>query len=113
MLCGRLLATFVATVLGRKTMTDKAKPLIERLRKARVWPDYSQSRVTIETAHQAADLIETQAREIERLREWVEAHTRKLNYVFDRLKWMADWGDGEESRSAAYLLLSYLTGDDK
>ena len=53
-------------------MTDEAKALVERLRKARVWPDYSQSRVTIETAHQAADTIEAQAREIARLREALE-----------------------------------------
>ena len=46
--------------------------LVKRLRKARVWPDYSQSRVTIETAHQSADLIEAQAREIERLRAALE-----------------------------------------
>lgn len=53
-------------------MTDEQKALVERLRKARVWPDYSQSRVTIETAHEAADTIEAQAREIERLREALE-----------------------------------------
>jgi hypothetical protein len=41
---------------------------VARLRKARVWPNYSQSRVTIETAHEAADLIDALAAEIARLR---------------------------------------------
>jgi hypothetical protein len=49
-------------------MTDEQKALVARLRKARVWPNYSQSRVTIETAHEAAALIEAQAAEIARLR---------------------------------------------
>ena len=49
-------------------MTDEQKALVARLRKARVWPNYSQSRVTIETAHEAADVIDAQAAEIERLR---------------------------------------------
>ena len=44
-------------------MTDEAKALVERLRKF----DW-RGKVRHATAHQAADLIETQARENERLR---------------------------------------------
>ena len=44
-------------------MTDEAKALVERLRTF----DW-RGKVRTATAHQAADLIETQAREIERLR---------------------------------------------
>ena len=48
---------------------DKRVGQNRRLRKARVWPDYAQSRVTIETAHKAADRIEALEAENERLRE--------------------------------------------
>lgn len=59
-------------------MTDD---LIARLRKARVWPDYSQSRVTIETAHEAADRIEALTAEVERLRGLLREAEVKLTDV--------------------------------
>ena len=48
--------------------------LIERLRKARVWPDYSQSRVTIETAHEAATQLQALAARVKVL----EAENERL-----------------------------------
>jgi hypothetical protein len=61
-------------------MTDDDKALVERLRKARVWPDYSQSRVTIETAHEAADRIEELEaryhREQDRIERLIEENAR-------------------------------------
>lgn len=52
----------------KHTDTSRSGDLVARLRKARVWPDYSQSRVTIETAHEAADRIEALSAEVQRLR---------------------------------------------
>ena len=55
-------------------MTDEAKALVEQLRKNSGWRNESWQCVTDPTLLiEAADLIETQAREIERLREaWKE-----------------------------------------
>ena len=49
-------------------MTDEAKALVEELRKRRVYKD-GVRRQPRKHEREAADLIETQAREIERLRE--------------------------------------------
>ena len=50
-------------------MTDEAKALVEALRPAETDRDHWGYPTSVKVARKAADLIETQAREIERLRE--------------------------------------------
>ena len=66
-------------------MTDEAKALVERLRNeaAMVAEDVFQS--DPETLDDAADLIETQAREIKRLREALEPLRNSAEAVADSL----------------------------
>lgn len=68
--------------------------LIERLRKARVWPDYSQSRVTIETAHEAATQLQALAARVkvleaenERLRDALTLAANRLARKADNRPW--------------------------
>ena len=56
-------------------MTDEAKALVEQLREVKDW--WRQPGIL---AEQTADLIETQAREIERLRGALQFYARKYNW---------------------------------
>lgn len=86
--------------------------LVKRLRKARVWPDYSQSRVTIETAHEAADHIEALEMQLESanealreqldIREALEAENERLRGVLE-----AVWKEATTMRNASKLVGPY------
>jgi hypothetical protein len=57
-------------------MTDEAKALVEALRPAEADRDHWGYPTSVKVARKAADLIETQAREIERLRVAISAALR-------------------------------------
>ena len=79
----------------KHTDTSRSGDLVERLRKARVWPDYSQSRVTIETAHEAADRIEAFEAEIERLRNAMVVMDNTVRELTEALREMFEAVCGE------------------
>ena len=86
-------------------MTDEAKALVERLRnEAEVERHYDDFQFN--TLSEAADLIETQAREIERLRGalgWYEKQAndcRKITREGDDARYALDRDGGERARAA-------------
>ena len=98
-------------------MTDEAKALVERLRGD--WPEIlvekhwmMDSDAIDKQREEASDLIETQAREIERLREalgWYEKQAndcRKITREGDDARYALDRDGGERARAA-------LAGDSR
>ena len=92
-------------------MTDEAKALVERLRGD--WPEIlvekhwmMDSDAIDKQREEAADLIETQAREIERLRgalDWYEKQAndcRKITREGDDARYALDRDGGERARAA-------------
>lgn len=67
-------------------MTDEAKALVERLRGG--WNGW-----TTLTESEAADLIETQAREIERLRGLISSYRLQIDQLHDRAALAGDSHD--------------------